>query len=94
MIRQEFVITYHHGLHARPATMLVGKAAQFDAVIELEYNQRRVNLKSIMGILSLGVPEKATFVVTFAGTDEKRAQEAISQVIAEINQLPIIGSAL
>jgi phosphocarrier protein len=87
MIERTFAITYPHGLHARPATMLVGKAAQFDATIDLEYRQNRVNMKSIMGVLSLGVPENTTFKVIIHGMDEEAAMEAISLVITLINQL-------
>jgi phosphocarrier protein len=73
--------------------MLVGNAAQFDSVIELEFNKRTVNLKSIMGVLSLGVPENSPFIVKIEGIDEQSAMAAIRVVVTEINQLPTFYSA-
>ena len=55
-----FVVSDPVGLHARPATILVNQASKFTSNIKLVYNGKEVNLKSIMGVMSLGVPTKAT----------------------------------
>ena len=51
MIVGKYKITYENGLHARPATRLVSKANSFQSEMILEFNDRKVNLKSIMGVM-------------------------------------------
>ncbi|MBU1144889.1 MAG: HPr family phosphocarrier protein [Firmicutes bacterium] len=85
MIESKFKIGYPLGLHARPATMLVSKANSFQAEMTIEFNEKRVNLKSIMGVLSLSVPQNKTFIITFNGRDEEEASQAINRIINEIN---------
>jgi phosphocarrier protein len=87
MIEAKFKITYSHGMHARPATMLVSKATSFESKMILEYNDIRVPLKSIMGVMSLAIPQNINFKITFEGPDEIAAFEAIQRTINEINQL-------
>ncbi len=55
MEQKSYVIIDETGIHARPATMLVQTASKFDSDVQLEYNAKKVNLKSIMGVMSLGV---------------------------------------
>ncbi|OIL07052.1 phosphocarrier protein HPr, partial [Oenococcus oeni] len=59
MVSKEFTITADSGLHARPATMLVQKASEFDSKLTLKYDGKEVNLKSIMGVMSLGAGKGA-----------------------------------
>ena len=66
-----FVVSDPVGLHARPATILVNQASKFTSNIKLIYNGKEVNLKSIMGVMSLGVPTKATVEIVAEGEDEK-----------------------
>lgn len=87
MIEEKFKITYSQGLQARPATKLVSKANSFQAEMHMEYNDRNVNLKSIMGVLSLGVPANAKVKITFNGKDESEAYKAISQTFSDINEM-------
>lgn len=87
MIDHKFKITYPFGLHARPATMLVSKANGFSSEMMIEYDEKRANLKSIMGVLSLGIPHNKLFRITFHGKDETEAYNAINRVITEINEL-------
>ncbi len=77
MIKQEFTITSETGIHARPATMLVQTAGKYSSDITLEYNGKTVNLKSIMGVMSLGVSEGSTIIVTADGEDQEEAIEGI-----------------
>lgn len=87
MIDHKFKIAYPFGLHARPATMLVSKANSFQAEMMIQFDDKKSNLKSIMGVLSLGVPQNKVFSISFNGRDEEEAFKAISRVLAEINEL-------
>ena len=78
-----FVVSDPVGLHARPATILVNQASKFTSNIKLVYNEKEVNLKSIMGVMSLGVPTKATVEIVAEGEDEKDVIESIAKVIKE-----------
>ena len=78
-----FVVSDPVGLHARPATILVKAATQFQSDIKLAYNGKDVNLKSIMGVMSLGVPTKATVEIIAEGEDEKDVIAEIAKVIKE-----------
>lgn len=77
MEKQDFLITAETGLHARPATMLVQTAGKYSSDITLEYNGKSVNLKSIMGVMSLGVGQGAEITITAEGDDETEAIEGI-----------------
>jgi phosphocarrier protein HPr len=81
MAERKFKITSSAGLHARPATTLVHSVSQFECEINLEYNGRTVNLKSIMGVMSLGVPNGAEITVTAEGNDATAALEAVTEAI-------------
>ncbi len=87
MIVGKYKITYENGLHARPATRLVSKANSFQSEMILEFNERKVNLKSIMGVMSLGVPANKNIKITFNGKDEEEAYKAITRVINDINEM-------
>lgn len=83
MKEQTFTITADTGVHARPATLLVNKAGQFESEVEMSYNDKTVNLKSIMGVMSLGIPKGAEIKVTAEGSDEEDAIKGIEEVIKE-----------
>lgn len=83
MEKREFHIVAETGIHARPATLLVQAASKFNSDINLEYNGKSVNLKSIMGVMSLGVPTKATVEIVAEGDDEKDVIASIAKVIKE-----------
>jgi len=83
MQKKTFKITAESGLHARPATLLVNKASKFTATVELHYEEKVVDLKSIMGVMSLGIPKDATITITTDGNDEDIAMNGIVEVIAE-----------
>ena len=65
----------------RPATLLVQTASKFSAETTLEYKGKSVNLKSIMGVMSLGVGQGSDVTITVEGEDEKEAIEAIDETI-------------
>ena len=82
-MEKKFTIVDEMGLHARPATVLVNTAGKFAAEITLEYNGKSVNLKSIMGVMSLGVPNSAEIVITAEGDDAAEALAAIEATLVE-----------
>ena len=81
MVEKTFTIIEQSGIHARPATMIVQAASPFAATINLEYNSKSVNLKSIMGVMSLGIPKDATIKITAEGSDEEEAISAIEEAM-------------
>lgn len=83
MKEQSFHITADTGVHARPATLLVNKASKYQSDIELHYKEKEVNLKSIMGVMSLGIPKGADIKITASGNDEDEAVKGIEEVIKE-----------
>ncbi|MFB5662919.1 phosphocarrier protein HPr [Alteribacillus sp. HJP-4] len=83
MEQKTFTITNDTGIHARPATQLVNKAGQFASDITLEYNGKSVNLKSIMGVMSLGVGKGSDVTIKVEGSDEKEAMAAVEEVVKE-----------
>ena len=83
MKEQTFKITADTGVHARPATLLVNRAGQFESEVEMSYNDKTVNLKSIMGVMSLGIPKGAEIKITADGSDEEEAIKGIEEVIKE-----------
>ncbi|MDQ0298638.1 phosphocarrier protein [Salibacterium salarium] len=83
MKEQKYTITNDTGIHARPATQLVNKAGQFSSEVTLEYNGKSVNLKSIMGVMSLGVGKDAEVTIKIEGSDEEEAMKAVDEVVKE-----------
>ena len=81
MEKLSFVVSDPVGLHARPATILVNQASKFSSNINLIYNGKSVNLKSIMGVMSLGVGQSADVTITADGDDAKEAIEAIADTM-------------
>ncbi|OYQ66993.1 MULTISPECIES: phosphocarrier protein HPr [Aerococcus] len=81
MQKQEFNITAETGIHARPATLLVQAASKFNSDINLEYKGKSVNLKSIMGVMSLGVGQGSDVVITAEGDDEAEAIASIAETM-------------
>lgn len=61
------------GIHARPATVLVGAAGGFESDLKLEYNNNQVNLKSVMGVMSLAIPNGAEVKIIADGPDAEAA---------------------
>lgn len=71
MKEKTFTITAKTGVHARPATILVQTASGFTSNVTLEYKGKKVNLKSIMGVMSLGIPCDSQITVIAEGEDEE-----------------------
>ena len=73
----KFTVTDPVGLYATPTTELVNTVKQFYCHVTLNYGNKSVNLKSMMGVLSLGIPTKAQIEIVTDGEDEKKAIEVI-----------------
>ncbi|MGN8645355.1 phosphocarrier protein HPr [Gracilibacillus sp. HCP3S3_G5_1] len=80
-VEKTVTITDETGVHARPATVLVNKAGSFASDMSLEYNGKSINLKSIMGVMSLGIPQGAEIKIVADGSDEQEALDAVVDVI-------------
>ena len=82
MISKEITIRLENGLEARPVAMLVQVASKFDSSVYLEAGEKKVNAKSIMGMMSLGLDtgEKVTVIVD--GEDEAVALEDIEKYLS------------
>ncbi|MCT7827065.1 MAG: phosphocarrier protein HPr [Lactobacillus iners] len=83
MEKREFKVIAETGIHARPATLLVQAASKFSSDINLEYSGKSVNLKSIMGVMSLGVGQGSEISISAEGDDEKEAIDAIADTMKE-----------
>ena len=70
MYTQEITVQNEVGLHARPATYFIQKANEFKSGIWLEKDERRVNAKSLLGVLSLGIVKGTTITLLADGADE------------------------
>lgn len=81
MTRRDLKLSNRLGLHARAASKLVQTASGFDAHIWLEFEGRRVNAKSIMGVLLLAAPVGSELVLEADGDDEQAAAEAIGKLV-------------
>lgn len=77
MTKKETVIRLENGLEARPIALLVQVASQFDSSVYIEYGQKKVNAKSIMGMMTLVLVAGDKVVVTADGSDEEAAVDAI-----------------
>ena len=81
MITKEVVINNQVGLHARPATFFIQKANEFKSSIWVEKEERRVNAKSLLGVLSLGLVKGTTINIIADGADEDAAIATLAELI-------------
>jgi phosphocarrier protein len=81
MISREVQITNSIGLHARPATFFIQKANSYKSTIWVEKEERRVNAKSLLGVLSLGITKGTNIVISAEGPDEEEAVNALCALI-------------
>jgi len=81
MIKQEIEIINKLGLHARASSKLTQTASQFTSDIWIEKNGRKVNAKSIMGVMMLAAAMGSTISLEANGTDEQAAMDALKALI-------------
>lgn len=83
MYSQEAVVNNQVGLHARPATFFIQKANEFKSAIWVEKDERKVNAKSLLGVLSLGIVKGTTITLIADGADEKKAVGALVDLVKD-----------
>ncbi len=81
MISKTVVVKNQVGLHARPATFFIQKSNEFKSSIWVEKEERRVNAKSLLGVLSLGITKGTEITIITDGTDEKEAIDALESLV-------------
>ena len=79
MVKENVTITNNIGLHARPATFFIQKANSYRSSIWIEKDDRKVNAKSLLGVLSMGIAKGMTITLMAEGADEA---EAIAGLVA------------
>lgn len=82
MYTKTAVVNNQVGLHARPATFFIQKANEFKSSIRVEVEERRVNAKSLLGVLSLGIVKGTEITLIANGPDEEEAVEALATLLA------------
>ncbi|MBQ8416677.1 MAG: HPr family phosphocarrier protein [Clostridia bacterium] len=81
MISRDITITNASGLHARPATFFIQKANTYKASIWIEKDERKVNAKSLLGVLSLGIAKDMSITLIADGQDENAAISGLTELI-------------
>ncbi|MCD8195553.1 MAG: HPr family phosphocarrier protein [Lachnospiraceae bacterium] len=82
MIKKPITVQLASGLEARPAAVLVQVASQYDSKIYVETGDKKVNAKSIMGMMTLGLSAGSSVTVTADGDDEETAIENIEKYLS------------
>jgi phosphocarrier protein len=81
MCVKEVMVQNQVGLHARPATFFIQKANEFKSSIWVEKEERRVNAKSLLGVLSLGIVGGTAIRIIADGTDETEAVDSLVELV-------------
>lgn len=83
MLNREAIICNELGLHARAAARLVDLANRFESTVHLSHGSRRVNGKSIMGVLMLAAAQGTTVCLEVSGSDQHEAMDALDQLVRD-----------
>lgn len=81
MIKRPITIQISNGLEARPVAMLVQVASQYESKIQVESGDKRVNAKSVMGMMTLGLNVGESVVISAEGSDEEDAIAGIEKYL-------------
>lgn len=82
MFLKEVVIQNQVGLHARPATFFIQKANEYKSSIWIEKDEKKVNAKSLLGVLSLGITKGVSITILADGPDD---EQAVNDLVALIS---------
>ena len=85
MIKKPITIQIASGLEARPVALLVQVASQYESKIYVEDGEKKVNAKSIMGMMTLGLATGESIIVSAEGSDEQAAIENIEKYLSSDN---------
>ncbi|OPJ56824.1 HPr family phosphocarrier protein [Alkalithermobacter paradoxus] len=80
-MERKVMIVNESGLHARPAGMFVKKASEFKSSVEIEFNGKKINAKSIMGVMSLGLSKGSEITIIVNGEDAQNAMNALVELV-------------
>ena len=83
MYSKEVQVTNQVGLYARPATFFIQKANEFKSTILVEKDERRVNAKSLLGVLSMGITKGTRVSIIAEGPDEEEAVKALTDMLVK-----------
>ena len=81
MYLKDVTVKNQVGLHARPATLFIQKANEFKSSVWVEKEERRVNAKSLLGVLSLGIVGGTTIRIIADGVDEQAAVDSLVKLV-------------
>ena len=81
MVSKNVVVNNQVGLHARPSTFFIQKANEFKSSIWVEKEERRVNAKSLLGVLSLGIVKGTAITLIAEGVDEAAAVDTLAELV-------------
>ena len=82
MFVKEVVVQNQVGLHARPATFFIQKANEYKSSIWVEKDERKVNAKSLLGVLSLGITKGLSISIIAEGSDEEEAVNGLVSLVS------------
>lgn len=82
MFLKEVVVQNQVGLHARPATFFIQKANEYRSSVWIEKDERRVNAKSLLGVLSLGITKGISVTLIAEGPDEEKAVTELVDLVS------------
>ena len=81
MFNKEVIVRCESGLHNRQATYFVQKANEFESSIWLESDNRKMNAKSLLGVMSMGIVTGATVILSASGNDAEEAGNALELLL-------------
>jgi phosphocarrier protein len=83
MIKTTYIVKSQEGIHARPASILVSAAAKSQGKVDIQYGGKQVTLKSMLMVLSLGIPCGAEFSIIIEGGQEDIIKQSIESILIE-----------
>ncbi len=83
MFSKEVVVQNQVGLHARPATFFIQKANEYKSSIWVSKDERKVNAKSLLGVLSLGITRGTPIIIAADGPDQEEAVNGLIELISK-----------
>lgn len=86
MIEKEVVVTSSHGLHARPAALLVQEAGKFRSTIHIIKDGKEADAKSLLGVMSLAIKQGEKILLRIEGEDERQAADKITLFFDQLKE--------
>ena len=83
MFVKDVMVQNQVGLHARPATFFIQKANEFKSSIWVEVEDRKINAKSLLGVLSMGITKGTRVSIIAEGPDEEEAVKALTEMLVK-----------